>query len=68
MSKVYSSYNFKSCCFAMPKSKEGTQRLAMNNYLKLPYIYTLESSFCGDENSNTNYTINDLNKIGSKLV
>jgi hypothetical protein len=52
----------------MPKSKEGTLRLAMNNYLKLPYIYTLESSFCGDEGSNVNYSIDDLNNIGDKLV
>jgi hypothetical protein len=68
MSKVHPSYNFESCCFAMPKSKEGTLRLAMNNYLKLPYIYTLESSFCGDEGSNVNYSIDDLNNIGDKLV
>lgn len=68
MSQVHPSYHYPSCCFAMPKSKEGTLRLAMNNYLKLPFIYTLESSFCGDEGTNDNYTIADLTRIGAKLV
>jgi murein tripeptide amidase MpaA len=48
MSKIHSAFSFKNCSFAMQKSKEGTQRIAMNYYLKLPYIYTLESSFCGN--------------------
>lgn len=68
MSQLCPSYHYPSCCFAMPKSKEGTLRLAMNSYLKLPYIYTLESSFCGDEGTNNNYTPTDLQKIGGTLV
>ena len=52
----------------MPKSKEGTLRLAMYNYLKLPFIYTLESSFCGNEGTNENYTMADFQRIGAGLV
>lgn len=35
MSKIYPAFSFQKCCFAMQKSKEGTQRIAMNHYLKL---------------------------------
>lgn len=41
MSKIHEAFKFENCCFAMQKSKEGTQRIAMNHYLKLPYVYTL---------------------------
>lgn len=48
MSKVHPAFSFLNCCFAMQKSKQGTQRIAMNGCLKLPFVYTLESSFCGN--------------------
>jgi hypothetical protein len=40
----------------------------MSEILKLPHVYTLEASFCSDENSLDNYSIQDLNRIGGKLV
>ena len=33
--------------FSCHKSKEATARIAMFNEVKIPAIYTMESSFCG---------------------
>ena len=40
-------YNYSR--FGNQKSKEATARIAMFNELKLPTIYTMESSFCGND-------------------
>jgi hypothetical protein len=68
MSNVCKSYHYRNCSFVCQKSKSGTQRIAMSEILKLPHVYTLEASFCSDENSLDNYSIQDLNRIGGKLV
>lgn len=39
----------------------------MSDLLKSPFIYTMESSFCGDGNSTENYSIEDYKSIGGKL-
>ncbi len=47
---------YKDSRFGSQKSKEATARVAMFNELKIPSIYTIESSFCGnDEGPFKNY-------------
>lgn len=67
MSTLSPSFCYHSCSFARQRSKEGTQRIAMSDLLRLPYVYTMESSFCGDEGSTSNYMIEDYRSIGEKL-
>lgn len=67
MSTLSQSFSYHSCSFLRQRSKEGTQRIAMCDMLKMPYVYTMESSFCGDENSSENYSIEDYHRIGENL-
>ena len=50
----------------MSKDKEGTARITAWKELKIDYVYTLESSFCGSEYG-PNYLEADLEKLGKKL-
>lgn len=38
---------FKKCKFTVSKAKEGTSRVALWRMLKIPAVYTLETSLCG---------------------
>lgn len=50
MEKIHDAYQYDKCCFAIQKDKEGTARVAMWKELRIDYVYTLESSFCGSQN------------------
>ncbi len=47
LSKVSPFFVFGFSRFGSQRSKEATARVAMFNELKIPAIYTMESSFCG---------------------
>jgi len=56
MSKICPFFSFNYSKFGNQKSKEATARIAMFNDIKIPAIYTMESSFCGmDEGPYANY-------------
>jgi len=48
LANLSSSFCYRSCSFLRQRSKEGTQRIAMSDILKLPFVYTMETSFCGN--------------------
>lgn len=48
MEKVHDAFKYEYCSFAMQKDKDGTARITMWKELRIDYIYTLESSFCGN--------------------
>jgi hypothetical protein len=48
------------------KDKEGTARVTVWKDLKIDYVYTLESTFCGPE-FGPNYLEADYERIGRKL-
>ena len=66
MQKIHDAYKYSNCCFAIQKDKEGTARITVWKDLRIDYVYTLESSFCGSEYGQ-NYLENDYEKIGKKL-
>ena len=47
LSKQFDYFNFQDCTFNMPKSKDSTARITMFNKLRIPFVFTLESSFAG---------------------
>ena len=56
MSKLCPFFSYNYSRFGNQKSKEATARIAMFNDIKIPAIYTMESSFCGmDEGPYANY-------------
>ena len=57
MSMLNSGIRYDYCSYAIQKSKEGTARVSMWKYLQIPYVYTLEASFCGTDK--VNYLISD---------
>ena len=65
MSKLHSGISYNSSSYEVQKSKEGTARVSMWKYLKIPYVYTLETSFCGTDKAN--YLISDYESIGGSL-
>lgn len=48
LSKLCPFFSYGYSRFSCHKSKEATARIAMFNELKIPAIYTMESSFCGN--------------------
>lgn len=49
MSKVCPFFSYRDSRFGNQKSKESTARIALFNELKCRAIYTIESSFCGND-------------------
>ena len=47
MSMELDYFNYQGCSFAMPSSKADTARISMFHALKIPFVFTLEASFCG---------------------
>jgi hypothetical protein len=47
LSKLFDYFSFEDCTFSMPRAKEATARIAMFHLLKIPFVFTLEASFCG---------------------
>jgi len=55
----------------MPKSKEGSSRIAMFQELKIPFVYTLEASFAGaskGELAGQHFSVGDLKGIGRAVL
>ena len=49
LSKLCPFFVYGLSRFGNQRSKEATARIAMFNDLKIPAIYTMESSFCGND-------------------
>ena len=47
LSKLSKFFHFGSCRFGVQKSKESTARVSLYKDLKVPNIFTLESTFSG---------------------
>ena len=47
LSKICPFFSFSYSKFGNQKSKEATARVALFNEVKIPNIFTMESSFCG---------------------
>ncbi|KAL4494540.1 hypothetical protein ABPG72_004442 [Tetrahymena utriculariae] len=67
MSKLYEPFSFNDCNFMVQKSKEGTARVALWEGLKIPNIFTLESSFCGPSYDDIHFQQTDLEKMGARM-
>jgi hypothetical protein len=40
-------FNYSKCTFSAAKAREGTSRMAFWRILRIPAVYTLETSLCG---------------------
>ena len=40
-------FSFQKCKFSCSKSKEGTSRVSLWKMLRIPAVYTFETSLCG---------------------
>ena len=47
LSKQLDYFNLLDCSFNMPPMKAQTARIAMFHHLRIPFVFTLEASFCG---------------------
>lgn len=47
MSKLCENFQYDCCRFNVHKSKESTARVSLWKDLKIPAVFTMESSFCG---------------------
>lgn len=65
LSKLSPNFDYHSCSFHMQRSKESTLRISMFKEVEIPYVYTMESSFCGS--NGMHFSINDLKKMGADL-
>lgn len=65
LSKLSTNFRYDLCSFKMQKFRESTLRISMFNELKIPNVFTLETSFCGS--NGFHYTINDLMSMGKTL-
>jgi len=63
-------YDFASCCFKVPKAKEGTARVVAYRELGISNAYTVEASFCGADFgpfASTHFSQADLEAAGQHL-
>lgn len=67
LSKTNPLFNFESSHFRLEKSKQATARVVNFKEHKILASYTLEASFFGSKNSNSHYSVNDLETIGKDL-
>ena len=67
MSKICPLFSYSKCRFGQHRTMEGTSRISLWRDLKVPSIYTLESSFCGT-NDGKLFTVDDLKQIGYDLL
>jgi len=64
-------FSFSNCCFKMPTSKHNTARISLFHQLRIPFVYTLEASFCGPnvgKNKDQHFSIGDLKNIGKAVL
>lgn len=67
MSKICKYFSYPQCRFGQNRFMEGTSRISMWKDLKIPGVYTLESSFCGTTDGQL-FTVDDYKKIGQDLL
>lgn len=70
LSKVESSmFSYPRSKFSVSKGKEGTSRIAIWRMLKIPSVYTLETSLCGAaiKSQMPHFTPDHLMNLGKKL-
>lgn len=59
LSQLNSNFSFESCRFGLQPDKEDTARIALFRELKVPLVYTLESSFGGvDQGADKGWHLN----------
>lgn len=67
-SKVSDLFSFPKCKFSNGRSKEGTSRVSLWRMLRIPAVYTLETSLCGGApNHKPHFSPDDLGLIGKQL-
>lgn len=67
MSQICPFFVYNHSRFGNQKSKESTARMSLFNELKCPAIYTIESSFCGNDigpYKNYHFSTNNLMQTG----
>jgi len=70
MGKICPYFYFNYSRFGVQKSKESTARIVLFKSLKIPNIFTMESSFCGNEHGpfkDKHFTREDLMQVGKDL-
>ena len=62
-------FSFKRSKFNVEKYKDSTSRVCLWRSLKIPAVYTLETSLCGGsmKSQMPHFTIQNLMKIGQKF-
>lgn len=55
----------------MPISKQDTARIAVFHQLRIPFVYTLEASFCGPNqgtHANEHFSLGHLMNVGKAVL
>ena len=62
-------FSFRKSKFSIEKEKDGTSRISLWKTLKIPAVYTLETSLCGGSINGTmpHFTTENLGRLGEKL-
>eukprot|EP00347_Sterkiella_histriomuscorum_P004799 403359053 len=71
LSKLCPFFVYGLSRFGNQRSKEATARIAMFNDLKIPAIYTMESSFCGNDQgpfANYHFSTDNLIAISTNIL
>ena len=71
LSKQFDYFNFEDCTYNMPKSKDSTARITMFHKLRIPFVFTLESSFAGANKgalSGKHFSQGDLSNVGRYVL
>jgi hypothetical protein len=67
LSKLCPFFSFSYSRFGIQKSKEATSRVNLFKELKIPNVFTMESSFCGNDEgpyAGYHFTIENLEQAG----
>jgi len=65
LSRLSQNFVYPYCSFKMQKNKGSTMRITMFNELGIPNVFTLESSFCG--NNGTHFGVEELMEMGKDI-
>ena len=64
-------FSYQDCSFKMPTSKQDTARISLFRELGIPFVYTLEASFCGPsigKNKDKHFSLGDLMEVGRAVL
>jgi hypothetical protein len=70
LSKLCPFFAFNHCRFGVQKSKEATARVALFKELKISNVFTMESSFCGNDQgkyAGYHFNIENFESIGREF-